>query len=159
GRIAEVRRLRALVEDLAAGRGAAVWVYGEPGIGKTTVLTAALADADGAGCQVAWGAADDLDRFVPLRGLAHALGGGASAADPQTAGLDEIASPNRILAYVRALCTRAPLLLVVDDLNRADEASLLLWHRLIAASRRMPLLLVAAVETEHGRPDLARLRQ
>jgi hypothetical protein len=48
---------------------------------------------------------------------------------------------------------------VVDDLHRADEASLLLWHRLIAASRRMPLLLVAAVETERGRPELTRLRQ
>src|SRR5204862_6217486 len=86
GRTAEVRRLRALVDDLAAGSGAAVWVEGATGIGKTTVLTAGLASAVEAGCQVAWGTAEDLDRFVPLRVVARALKVCTAAADRAAAG-------------------------------------------------------------------------
>ncbi len=50
------------------------------------------------------------------------------------------------------------MLLVVDDLHRADEATILLWHRLSVASLQLPLLLVAGARPAQGRTDLARLR-
>src|SRR5690349_11264942 len=45
GRGDEVELLRGLVRAAAQGTGAAVWIEGEPGIGKTEVLTRALSDA------------------------------------------------------------------------------------------------------------------
>ncbi|MDT4993464.1 MAG: hypothetical protein QOH97_3356, partial [Actinoplanes sp.] len=55
-------------------------------------------------------------------------------------------------------CAEAPLVLVVDDMQWADETTLVVWERLVALTRRLPLLLVAAARPEqHGR-GLTRLR-
>src|SRR5262249_56933314 len=57
---------RGLVSAVADGRGGEVWVEGEPGIGKSAVLAAGLADAAGLGCQAFWAAADELSQRLPL---------------------------------------------------------------------------------------------
>jgi DNA-binding CsgD family transcriptional regulator/tetratricopeptide (TPR) repeat protein len=59
-----------------------------------------------------------------------------SAADPLFAEVE------RLLAAVDAKTARRPVLLAVDDLHWADEASLLLWRRLSRATSQVPLLLV-----------------
>ncbi len=146
GRTAEVGLLRRAVDELHEGRGRCVWIEGEPGIGKTELLTVALGDAGVRGCQVAWGAADQLGRRTPRRAVMDALG-----IDPAT--------DDGVVAYVRELCGRGPLVLVVDDLQWADDASVLLWGRLAAATRQLPLLLVAATRPESGRRELAQLRR
>ena len=146
GRDGELERLRSLLRALVAGQGAAVWIEGEPGIGKTELLAAAFAGAGGQGCQVAWSVAGDPDRHVPLQVVARALGVEAGSADC-------------LLAYVSATCAIAPLVLIVDDMQRADADSMLLWDRLVAAARRMPLLLVAAARPVPHGPEVARLRR
>jgi predicted ATPase len=45
GREAEIGRLRALVEAVSRGRGGAVLVEGEPGIGKSALLAEGLSQA------------------------------------------------------------------------------------------------------------------
>lgn len=175
GRDGEVALLRGLVRAAAAGTGAAVWLDGEPGIGKTEVLTSAFSDADQAGCGLFWGVADELDRHVPLQVLTRALGLAPNSADPRRAALaaelhgasgngeNDDAGPaiaaERVLAYLRAACAATPIVLVVDDLQWADEASVLLWDRLIAATRHLPLLLVAAARPEPNGRELAQLRR
>ncbi|MBW4720253.1 AAA family ATPase [Saccharothrix sp. SC076] len=171
GRDDETAQLRELVSDVLVGRGTAVWVEGEAGIGKSALLTAALADAGDRGCQVAWAAADELGRRNPLQvamdclavhpdspdprraEVAALLRGDPGAADPVPVAVD------RLLALVDEACTTAPLVLVVDDLHWADDASVLLWHRLAAATRQLPLLLVAATRADPGRPELAQVRR
>ena len=69
GRAAETIRLRRLTEELASGRGSAVWVTGEPGIGKSSLLRAGLADAGALGCRVLWAAADESLARFPLWAL------------------------------------------------------------------------------------------
>ena len=54
GRAAELSVLGHLVDDVVAGRGGAVLVEGEPGIGKSTVLRVAMSRAATRGCQVFW---------------------------------------------------------------------------------------------------------
>jgi len=164
GRSAEVARLRGLVAAAAAGRGATAWVEGEAGIGKSELLAVALADAGERGCQVAWAVADESSRRYPLRVITECLGahpdgqrgapapGSPGAADPVPAAVD------RLLASVDQACATAPLVLVIDDLHWADDASVLLWHRLAAATRQLPLLLVAATRPDPGRRELARVR-
>ncbi|MGA5300906.1 BTAD domain-containing putative transcriptional regulator [Nucisporomicrobium flavum] len=171
GRRAELRELRELVRDVADGHGTAVWIEGEPGIGKSELLTAAFAEAGAAGCQLAWGVADELDQHVPLQVVTRALGLETTSSDPRLAALatelhgtdsddtGPAAVADRVLAYVRAACALAPLVLVIDDLQWADESSVLFWDRLVAATRRLPLLLVAAARPEPNGRELAQLRR
>ncbi|XVV13155.1 BTAD domain-containing putative transcriptional regulator [Actinoplanes sp. CA-131856] len=141
GRVAEIDHLRSLVRSVAAGVGGAVWISGEPGIGKTELLTHAFADAARSGCRVAWGAADQLGSQVPLQVLFRALGQPRDSDGPEPA-------DDQIVAAVRSACGTAPLILVVDDMQWADSATVRVWERLLALVPRTPLLLVAA-----ARPD------
>ena len=50
GRDSELALLAGLVAEVAAGRGSSVLIEGEPGIGKSALVRAALAEAPGAGC-------------------------------------------------------------------------------------------------------------
>ncbi|WP_410664954.1 BTAD domain-containing putative transcriptional regulator [Amycolatopsis sp. lyj-84] len=176
GRARQVERLDGFVTDLLAGRGRPVWLEGEPGIGKSELLIAGLAGAAARGCQLAWTAADELQQRFPLQVIMECLGVHHGAADPAKAKLagelhaepahgnwgptDPILSTvDKLLALVDETCAAGPLVLVIDDLHWADEASVLLWQRLAAATRQLPLLLVAATRTGHGRRDLAQLRR
>ena len=69
GREAEEDQLRKLVRAVAGGVGRAVLVEGEPGIGKTALVSAGLAEAERLGCQVLRGAADEFGGRFPLRVL------------------------------------------------------------------------------------------
>ena len=51
------------------------------------------------------------------------------------------------------------MVLVAEDLQWADEASVLVWHRLSRAAGQMPLLLAGSLRPVPGREDLARLRR
>jgi DNA-binding CsgD family transcriptional regulator len=167
GRGAELRLLAALVAGLSAGGGGVALVEGEQGIGKSSLLRAALAGVEVAGCRVLWGAADELGQRFPLQLMSQCLGsagdsaagevltgsGGVMSGDPVLAGVE------RLLAVVDRLCTRSPVVLVAEDLQWADEASVLVWSRLCRAAGQMPLLLAGSLRPETVRGDLRRLRR
>lgn len=167
GRHAERARLRELVRAVADGQGGAVWIEGEPGIGKTELLIAACTAAITQGCQLAAGRADQLSGQL-LPQLVRALGTRPSLADPELTAFaagpppdpaDPDAAAERLLGYVRRVCAIAPLVLVADDLQWADEASVRLWECLVTETRRLPLLLLAATRPEPNGRELARLRR
>ena len=168
GRGDELALLTELVAGVSAGVGGVVLVEGEQGIGKTSVLRAGLAGAEAAGCRVLWGAADELRQRFPLQLVMDCLaslaeseragdpvtgGGAVMAGDPVLAGVE------RLLAVVDRLCARSPVVLVAEDLQWADEASVLVWSRLCRASGQMPLLLAGSVRPGTDREDLRRLRR
>jgi DNA-binding SARP family transcriptional activator/tetratricopeptide (TPR) repeat protein len=174
GRAAEVTLLRELVHEVGTGHGRSVWIEGDPGIGKTELLTMALGDAGDRGCQLAWSTADQLGQRIPLQAVMDCLGLDPAATDPRRAALarelhaepaggdwggSQSATAEKLVAFVRELCTTAPLILVIDDLQWADDASVLLWGRLAAATRQLPLLLVASTRPEPSRRELAQLRR
>src|SRR6516225_12070551 len=66
-------RLTGLIRDAAARRGSAVLIEGEPGIGKSSLMRAALAEATDARCLVFWGSGDELGQALPLLPLLEAL--------------------------------------------------------------------------------------
>jgi predicted ATPase len=47
-----------------------------------------------------------------------------------------------LVALVDELCAGAPSVIVIDDLQWADEATLVVWHQLAASIRQLRLLLI-----------------
>ncbi|HEV7979873.1 BTAD domain-containing putative transcriptional regulator [Amycolatopsis sp.] len=170
GRDEEVHALRTYVEKLAAGQGAVVWLEGEPGIGKSSLLAAGLAGAVSAGCVVHWGAADEAGTGGPLALVLDCLEAGPESEFARTLREDTppayawqvsdpvLAATDRLLAYVDALCADTPLVLVMEDLHWADDASLLVWQRLVRTARRWPLLLIGTCRPVPRRVELGQLR-
>jgi DNA-binding SARP family transcriptional activator/DNA-binding CsgD family transcriptional regulator len=172
GRADEVAKVRHRVTDVLSGRGGMVWIEGDPGIGKSELLIEALAGVETLGCQLGWAIADEPDVRFPLRLILECLGISLKSPDTDRAELarrlrvdrgtddsDPIsAAVDRMLALVDRMCTHGPVVLVIDDLQWADEASVHVWRRLSAATRQLPLLLVTCARTGHGRSELDQLR-
>src|ERR1700683_1734389 len=83
GRDSGLATLSRLVKDAAAGRGGSALVEGEPGIGKSSLVREALADAADVGCQVFLGAGDELSHALHLAPLIEALGGRQHSVNPR----------------------------------------------------------------------------
>ena len=162
GRHVELDAFRALSEDLASGSGRCVLVEGEPGIGKSALLDAVLERARAiAGLTVCSAVCDAAAARVPLSVLLTALGSNAESDTGAAAshGLPLAAAVERVFALIDRRSAEGPLLLAVDDLHEADEASLLVWQRLCAATARTPLLLIGTLRPVPRRTEIDRLRR
>jgi DNA-binding CsgD family transcriptional regulator/tetratricopeptide (TPR) repeat protein len=169
GREQEFAVLRAAAESLGRGEGTVVWVEGEPGIGKSALVAEGLAVVDQPGWDVGWGGADQLTR-LPLRVMRDCLQVRPDSPDlrrAQAAGLlhsrlsDDDASANGIevlLTLADELCAAAPTVLVVDDLQWADEASLTVWHELAASISQLRLLLIGTSRPAPHRLEVQQVR-
>ncbi|MFI5930947.1 AAA family ATPase [Actinoplanes sp. NPDC051494] len=153
GRAAQLRRLDRMVAGLRAGAGGAVVLTGDPGAGKSTVLSRVLARARDctvlATCgleseaTLPFAALGDLLRPV-LTGLADlpapqadALGAALALSRP-TGPPEPYAIRIAALTLLTAAAEREPVLVVVDDAGWIDQPS-------------MAALLFAARRIEHDR--------
>jgi hypothetical protein len=173
GRDQETGTLVGLVAEVARGRGSSVLIEGEPGIGKSTLVRTALADPAGTACQVYWGAGDELGQALPLLPLVEGLRVREPSSNPRrhmivrlmqgefTAdrGADiSAALSEQLLALVAEQCATSPTVLVVDDLQWADPATVALWRRMARAAPTLPLLLIGMMRPVPQRDDLLALR-
>jgi len=174
GRESELALLSGLMKQAAQGHGGAVLIEGEPGIGKSALVRAAVAEAPEAGCQVFWGAGDELGQELPLLPFLDGLRVREPSADPRRmtiVGLlrGEVAADRgadvpavlaeQLLALVTEQCAVRPVVLVIDDLQWADPASVTLWDRLARSAGQVPLLLVGMTRPAPGRIDGPELRR
>ncbi|MFF3561810.1 ATP-binding protein [Streptomyces sp. NPDC002574] len=180
GRDAERAVLDRLVADVTAGRGGSLLIEGEPGIGKSALLALALSGARAAGCEVLTGQCDELGQRLPLSVMTRLLEVETGSADPRRAeaalaleqpeqapgwtmrllaGDPVVAATEQLLVLVDRLCATGPLVLAVEDLQWADEASLLMWRRLCRAAVQLPLLVIGTCRPVPGRADLEPLRR
>ncbi|WP_246257076.1 ATP-binding protein [Amycolatopsis anabasis] len=174
GRDGELSRLAGWVHGVGSGYGRAVLVEGEPGIGKSSLVRAACAQAAESGCQVFWGNADELGQELPLVPLLEGLRiydspQGSRAATiarvlrgelPVGRGVDlSGAIAEHLLVWVEELCGAGPTVLVVDDLHWADHHTVTLWGRLARSVRQLPLLLLGILRPVPRRDDVMALRR
>jgi tetratricopeptide (TPR) repeat protein len=174
GRDNDLATLAGLVNGVAAGRGSAVLIEGEPGIGKSALVRAALAEAAGLGCQVFWGTGDELGQALPLQPLLDALHVREPSANPRRTAIvgllrGEVTADRgtdgsavlaeQLLALIAEQCAAQPTILVIDDLQWADQASIRVWGRLARSVRQVPLLLVGMMRPVPQRDDLLALRR
>jgi DNA-binding CsgD family transcriptional regulator/tetratricopeptide (TPR) repeat protein len=163
GRDTELGQLEQTLEALDRGSGAYVSVEGEPGIGKTRLLSELQARAEARGCVVLTGTAAEFERDVPFSVFVDALDafvashalGEESGWDPELARELERVLPSlagtegdagaiaeeryRVHRAVRQLlgliAQEQPLVLVLDDLHWSDGASV---EMVAALMRRQP---------------------
>lgn len=138
GRTAEIAALTADLDGVRGGAGATVLLAGEPGIGKTTLATALAARAREADVPVLTGRANPEVGTPPLWPWWQALHGRPEhdvlAALPAADGDAAALQGHRLRAFeavARGLAERpGGLLVVLEDLHWADEASLALLAHL-----------------------------
>ncbi|MBO0801637.1 MAG: AAA family ATPase [Nocardiopsaceae bacterium] len=174
GRDEELNLLHGLLRAAAKGRGSAVLIEGEPGIGKSALARSVMGQARDLGCEAFWGTGDELGQGLPLHPFLDALRvrePSASARRATIMGLlrGEIAGDRgadipaamaeQMLALVTEQCAANPTVLVIDDLQWADPASVGLWGRLARLAEQMPLLLIATLRPVPKRDDIVKLRR
>jgi DNA-binding SARP family transcriptional activator len=150
GRDDELSLLEAGLEDALSGRGRLFVVTGPPGSGKTRLADEVASRAKARGAAILWGRAWEgggAPDYWPWRQAVRAL--------PEPDG-DEDADRFRyfeaVTELLRGESARAPLMLVLDDLQAADEGSLLLLQFVGSEVAEMAALVVAL-----GREDMSRL--
>ncbi|MBO0802998.1 MAG: AAA family ATPase [Nocardiopsaceae bacterium] len=174
GRDSERALLAGLVGAVAAGRGGTVLVEGEPGIGKTALVQGVAAAAVSLGCQVFWGTGSELDQALPLQPLLDALRVREDSPSPRREAIARLLRgevtmdcgmngaavlAEQLLALMAEECAARPTILVIDDLQWADQASIRLLDRLAGSARGLPLLLIGMMRPVPQRDDLLALRR
>lgn len=183
GRDQELAQLRRAVEPIFTGGTGLALVEGEPGIGKTCLLEELAGEAERRGAVVVWGRCrggdgtpslwpwaqvvdrllDDRLRSVGDNWLSGELG---QLLEPSTDVPTVTVIPGsnaqfrlfeRLIALLAQVAARGPLLVVVDDLQSADVASLELFSHVLA---RLPagVAMIGALRDRAPIPgtDLAR---
>jgi DNA-binding SARP family transcriptional activator/predicted negative regulator of RcsB-dependent stress response len=160
-------RVRAVLDEAGAGRGATVVVSGPAGVGKSAVLDLAAALARRQGWKVARGGASSVEGPWPYSPVLEALSALCRRHPALLDGLgdDYRAEIERALAgrdldwtgenshqrlfvaaaeLMRVAAAGPGLLLVVDDVHDADDASLRLLHYLARCSVEERVVIVLA---------------
>jgi len=180
GRRAELAAVDAALERLERRHSAVLAFSGEGGIGKTRLLEELAARAEATGALVLSGRASELERELPFGVWEDALAEHAEFLGPERlerlvgdqlpelaavlpavgrvpAGLqDERYRTHRaVRALLEALARSQPVVLVLDDLHWADDASLELVAHLLRRPPRGRVALALAFRPAPIRPLLA----
>ncbi len=169
GRSGELRSVDVALEELAHGRGAALEIEGEPGIGKTRLLAEVCRLAEERGHLVLGGSASELENELPFWVFVDALDDCVRALPPaarKRLDADELArvlppagGPPRAISLpderhrahhavrelLSLLAERQPVVLALDDLHWADSGSLELLGALLRRPPTGPVLIALAL--------------
>jgi DNA-binding SARP family transcriptional activator len=165
----ELNRLRYLMDEVGRAGGALALISGEPGVGKSHCLSAFVSGALRGGAMIATSRGRLADRALPLELWTEALENLEERTDNRpreeslrslrqtlreaqsgpgaTGGGDRRAVYDAIVAGIRKIAKDGLLILIFDDLHRADEESLRMLHHVVRNLRSSPVLVIGAAES------------
>lgn len=169
GRAAELGRLTAAAER-ARGGGQLVLVAADAGAGKSTLLAAFAAAATADGWTAVTGRCPEIDGAPPAWAWREIVDALVTAHDPpadlveRLAPLRSPAGPGgaevtfwlaRAVVELLAVAGRErPLLLVLDDLHRAESETLALLRAVVAGATELPVLVAAGLRPAEAGAEL-----
>lgn len=155
GRDAEVGQLNALLVETRGGHGRTVLVSGEAGVGKSAAIRDFVQTARGVGIRAFTGECTEIDArrpFGPFMDIARAANRLSSLPvaplDAAAAGADRYRLYAFFTNLLADLSRDRPVIIVVEDLHWADEASLELFPHLARKLRGTALLLVGSYRSD-----------
>ncbi|MER5434612.1 LuxR family transcriptional regulator [Streptomyces sp. NPDC002588] len=143
--------LAAEVERARAGAGRLVLLRGATGTGRSAVLEAAAAHAAARGLRVLRARCSPEDFSVPFSAVLQLLGPVPEFTGEVAPGEDDRGSAARLWRLLRSQTTEGPVLMAVDDVDLADDAS---RRWLLEAARRVDRLPLLIVATERSQYDI-----
>jgi DNA-binding CsgD family transcriptional regulator/tetratricopeptide (TPR) repeat protein len=141
--------LRALALRAEAGQGAFVFIGGEAGVGKTSLVRAFVDDLP-AGRPALWGVCDALQTPSALSAFNDMV---AQLDAPTRSRLQGLAQRADMFAAFRDAVALRGGVLVFEDVHWADEATLDLLRHLARRVGRMPLLVLATYRDDGAGPS------
>lgn len=151
GRAQERDLLRAALVGSTRGAGSVLVIEGEAGIGKTRLAEEATAMAEAQGWRSAWArCADDAGApaLWPWSRLLEQLGLGELRADAcEDPDRSRFALFQDVRARLQEVSTHSPLLIVLDDVQAADESSLQLLSLFASHLEAVRVLVVVTVRS------------
>lgn len=154
GRDKEWGRISGALRNAADGKGGVVLVGGDLGMGKSLLLAEARAAAAARGFSVVAAAASELERLMPLAPLLTALGESpealAALARGTVPGDVRMWLISRVQARLEELVGLGPALVCLDDVEQADQVTLLALRMLTQHLASYPLVWLLARSSEGG---------
>ncbi|HEU5355030.1 MAG TPA: AAA family ATPase [Actinocrinis sp.] len=175
GRERELRSIRSLIQSAERGHGGAVWIVGEPGIGKSALLDAFEQDGRERGFRVLRGAARQLEAGLPFAAIGSCLGidgpeppaaavrvgdalrAGQGPEESSSAPYRELVIIETILGAVDEWCAAGPVVILLDDAQWADRPSLLALGRIGLMAGHHPIALGLTTRAVPQNEDLVQL--
>ena len=183
GRVRELEQIEAVFDGLVARSSACLTVEGEPGIGKTHLLTALHRGAEERGSLVLSGSATEFERDQPFSVWIDALDAYVASQELGLAELWSVEQAGELAAVIPAarptggavlgsvaderyrahravrkllelLAAERPAVIILDDLHWCDEASIELLAALLRREADAPVLLALAFRPGQAPPRL-----
>ncbi|HYV22018.1 MAG TPA: AAA family ATPase [Candidatus Bathyarchaeia archaeon] len=155
GRSAEMNQLEVCVRDCLGGRGRTVLVSGEAGVGKTAMLRDFVKRARAIGTRVLVSECTEIEArrpFGPFMDIARAANRAdalpVASSDTAAAAGDRYRLYSAFANLFGDLARERPIVIVIEDLQWADEASLELFPHLARKLRDVGLLLIGTYRSD-----------
>jgi len=156
GRDAELASLEAILAEVVTKRGRVALVGGDAGIGKSRLLDAFLSRARASGARTLVGHCAEAEDRRPFGPFIDSLRGVRDLprlvqTESELAGIDPDVRYRALRSFASVLIDLArqePLVVAIDDLQWADEATMDLFAYLARALHERQVLLVGAYRTD-----------
>ncbi|GAA4692475.1 helix-turn-helix transcriptional regulator [Nocardioides conyzicola] len=158
GRDDELTRAHnALLASRRTGQGAILLVTGDPGVGKSTIMTAIAERAALLGFSVGVSKAEEADQIAPGAPLLIALRSGSSPlldaesfTSLSTLYGQQLWLVDRVASLLEELSSRQPVLVAIDDVQWADRLTRFALRILPSRLSGSPVVWVLASRDPHG---------
>lgn len=134
-----------------------IWLVGEAGVGKTTLTSAVAAGLRADGWTTASGRCAEVDGAPPAWAwseILSELGGAPIPFDARPGAVEPFTIVRAVTELCRNLVENGPVAIVLEDVHRADAATLQVLRQLANWLQREPVLIIVTAREPESVPAL-----